>query len=366
MDKIYLYHKIAETLRQQILEGDLKPGDRLPPVREMAQIWNCTVGTIQRAYQDLAKQGLLISRAGQGTKVVENIPATPSTVSPLRYASLIHRAEAYLLEMLTAGFELPEIEDGMRQAMDRWRSVSPPMVKADESTIRFSGSHDLVITWLASHFQEITNGYHLSLQFVGSLGGLIALAENTANIAGSHLWDQTSDTFNTPYVSRIMPGRRVALITVAYRRLGLIIPTDNPENIQGIEDIARDYIRFVNRQPGSGTRVWLDAFLKDHNISTNQILGYNNEKTTHSAVARAIAEGEADLGVGLEAAARSYGLGFLWLRNDRYDLVIPDTQMEQPPIKALVDWLNDNSTREFIASLGGYDTRCTGCIEWVE
>lgn len=366
MEEIHLYQKIAETIRQQILRGELKPGDRLPTVRDMALEWNCTVGTIQRAYQALSKQGLIVSHAGQGTRVVKSIPDIPHTEIPLRYAALVHRAEAYLLEMLTAGFELQEIEDGMRQAMDRWRSVEPPPAKEDETIVRFAGSHDLVITWLASHFQEITFGYDLNLQFAGSLGGLIALAEGKADFAGSHLWDQTSDTFNTPFVSRIIPGRRVALITVAFRRLGLIFPTGNPANIQGLEDIARKNLRFVNRQPGSGTRVWLDASLKDLAIPKDQILGYNNEQNTHSAVARAIAEGEVDLGIGLEAVARSYGLDFLFLRNDRYDLVIPDSQMQRSPIKALVDWLSKESTKDFIASLGGYDTACTGCIEWVE
>ncbi len=306
------------------------------------------------------------TRAGQGTKVVQSIPDIPRTEIPLRYAALVHRAEAYLLEMLTAGFELAEIEDGMRQAMDRWRSVNPPPVNSDETTVRFSGSHDLVITWLASHFQEITRGYNLNIQFVGSLGGLIALADGSADFAGSHLLDQASDGFNTPFVSRIIPGRRVALITLANRRLGMIFPAGNPNKIKGLEDIARKNLRFINRQPGSGTRVWLDATLKDLTISKENILGYTNEKSTHSAVARAVAEGKADLGIGLEAAARSYGLDFLFLRNDRYDLVIPDSQLQREPIKALVEWLNKDSTKQFIANLGGYDTQCTGCIEWVE
>jgi len=366
MEEIHLYQKIAETLRQQILRGDLKPGDRLPAVREMATKWDCTIGTIQRAYQELSKQGLITSRAGQGTKVVQSIPDISRTEIPLRYAALVHRAEAYLLEMLTAGFELAEIEDGMRQAMDRWRSVIPPPINSDETTIRFAGSHDLVITWLASHFQDLTQGYGLNLQFVGSLGGLIALAEGSADLAGSHLWDQASDTYNTPFVSRIIPGRRVALITMAYRRVGMIFPPGNPDNIKGLEDITRKNIRFINRQPGSGTRVWLDAILKELAISKDHVLGYNNDKTTHSEVARTIAEGKADLGIGLEAAARSYGLDFLFLRNDRYDLVIPDSHIQREPIKALIEWINRDSTKAFIASLGGYDTQCTGCIEWVE
>ncbi len=171
MEEIHLYQKIAETLRQQILRGNLKPGDRLLAVREMATKWSCTIGTIQRAYQELSKQGLITSRAGQGTKVVQSLPDISRTEIPLRYAALVHRAEAYLLEMLTAGFELAEIEDGMRQAMDRWRSVNPPPVNSSETTIRFAGSHDLVITWLASHFQELSQGYGLKSPIRRQPGG---------------------------------------------------------------------------------------------------------------------------------------------------------------------------------------------------
>lgn len=366
MDETHLYQKIAETLRQKIIRGEIKPGDRLPSVRDMALEWDCTPGTIQRAYHELTKQGLIISRAGQGTKVVQQSPATPLSDQPLRYAALVHRAEAFLLEMITAGFELPEIEDGLRQAMDRWRSVNPLPARSIENQIRFAGSHDLVITWLASHFLDITGKYELDLRFIGSLGGLIALAEGNADLAGAHLWDHTNDTFNSPFISRILPGKRVCLITVAYRRLGLIFPLGNPHNIQRLEDLAGGKLRFINRQPGSGTRVWLDETLKKSSIPTDSIIGYGNEKTTHSAVARAVAESEGDVGIGLEAAARSYGLGFTFLRNDRYDLVIPEATMQHPAVIALIDWLKLSKTKEFITGLGGYDTELTGRFEWVE
>ena len=366
MDEVHLYQKIAETLRQNILRGEIKPGDRLPSVREMAMEWGCTAGTVQRAYHELTKQGLIVSRAGQGTKVVHRISPSLSANEPLRYAAMVHRAEAFLLEMLTAGFELSEIEDGLRQAMDHWRSVNPLPARNVENKIRFAGSHDLVITWLASHFRDITQAYELDLRFIGSIGGLIALAEGDADIAGAHLWDHTNDTFNSSFISRIMPGKRVCLITVAYRRMGLIFPPGNPHNIQGLEDLARENLRFINRQPGSGTRVWLDMTIKKLSIPPGEIVGYGNEKTTHSAVARAIAEGEGDVGVGLEAAARSYGLGFKFLRNDRYDLVVPETNLKHPAAIALMDWLNQSFVKEFITGLGGYDTESTGCIEWVE
>jgi molybdate-binding protein/DNA-binding transcriptional regulator YhcF (GntR family) len=364
MDEPHLYRQISESIRQEILNGRWKAGDRLPSVREMAEQWNCTIGTIQHAYRELAQQGLVTSRAGQGTRVVESPPALKEA-TPLRRAMLIHRAEAFLLEVLTGGYSLDEVDQAMRQAMDRWRMVERQEAPRNERVLRFSGSHDLALTWLASHFPEIAPGYSLEIQFSGSLGGLIALAEGKADLAGCHLWDEESGLYNTPFIRRLLPGKRMAVVTLASRRLGLILPPGNPAEIQGLADLARPGLRFTNRQSGSGTRVWLDIALRRLGIDSGRIAGYESEKMTHSAVAQAVAEDEADAGIGLEGAALSYGLDFLFLTYDRYDLVVPEAMMETPAMAALVAWLNRPATRQVIESLGGYDAGSTGQVEWV-
>jgi molybdate-binding protein/DNA-binding transcriptional regulator YhcF (GntR family) len=363
MDEAHLYRQISETIRQEILNGRWKAGDRLPTVREMAEKWNCTVGTIQHAYQELARQGLVTSRAGQGTKVVENLPVLNDT--PLRWATLIHRSEAFLLEVLTSGYSLDEIDRAVRQAMDRWRMVEHMETPHEDRILRFSGSHDLALTWLASHFPEIAPGHVLQLNFSGSLGGLIALAEGKADLAGSHLWDEESDSYNVPFVRRLLPGKRTALITLASRRLGLILPPGNPAGIHSLSDLTHPGLRFINRQSGSGTRVWLDTMLHRLGIDSTQINGYATEKVTHSAVAQAVAENNADAGIGLEGAALSYGLEFMFLTHDRYDLVVPEEVMKTSPMKALLQWLNKPAARQAIEKLGGYETDTTGQVEWL-
>jgi molybdate-binding protein/DNA-binding transcriptional regulator YhcF (GntR family) len=363
MAESYLYEKISATIRQDILAGKLKPGERLPSVRELAAEWRCTLGTVQRAYQELASQGLVTSRAGQGTRVVEQVAGEQR--SPLRRISLIHRAESFLLEVLTAGYTPEEVEQSVRLALDRWRAVTREPEIPDECRLRFVGSHDLAITWLAANFEEIMPGYAMQVRFTGSLGGLMALAQGEADVAGSHLWDQKSGRYNAPFVSRVMPGKRVGLLTMFHRRLGFFLPKGNPKRIRGLEDLAREGVRFVNRQSGSGTRVWLDAALSALGISPRQIQGFDDEKMTHSEVARAVAEGQADVGVGLEAAAGAYGLDFLFLKDERYDLVIPDQNMDFPPVKALRDWLKSAAAPRTVAELGGYSTREMGQMEWV-
>ena len=222
MDKRPLYLQIAETIRQELLEGRLRPGAALPSVREMAERWACTPGTVQQAYKELARQGIAVSRPGQGTHI-GSAPPTLAGATPLRRAAVVHQAEAFLLEMLSAGYTVAETESGFRAALDRWRTLSVAIPDTSSQILRFAGSHDPAISLVAAHFGEICEGYSLQVAFTGSLGGLIALAEGTAEIAGSHLWDEESDSYNAPFVRRLLPGRRVALLTLAHRRLGLII-----------------------------------------------------------------------------------------------------------------------------------------------
>jgi len=346
------------------MQGKLQPGDRLPTVREMTRQWSCTVGTVQRAYQELASQGLVTSRAGQGTRVVGHGPAQDDT--PLRRAALVHRAEAFLLEVLTAGYSAGEVEDAIRQALERWRAVSQQVEAPLASLLRFSGSHDPAIAWLATHFTEIASGYTLQLQFTGSLGGLIALAEGQAELAGCHLWDQETDTYNVPFVRRVLPGRRVALIRLALRRLGLILPAGNPAGIQNLSNLRKSQLRFANRQAGSGTRVWLDAALHRLGIPTEEIKGYHDEKMTHTEVALAVAEGQADAGIGLEAAALAYNLDFILLTREQYDLVVPEENFITPAVQRFLEWLRGKGARDLFTSLGGYEGMDSGTVEWVE
>ncbi len=358
----YLYEQIANSIREEILEGHLLPGERLPSVRQMTKRWNCTIGTVQRAYQELGRQGLVASRAGQGTSVI-GVPDITDT--PLRKAELIHRAEAFLLEVITAGYVVDEIEDAVRQAMERWQAIEKSPAPSSSAAIRFSGSHDIVIAWLASHSSEIIPGFHIELNYAGSLGGLIALAEDAADLCGCHLWDEDTQSYNRPFVKRLLPNMRVAVVTLAERRLGLILPNGNPDNIEDLTSLAKSGIRFANRQRGSGTRVWLDARLQDAAIDPERISGYQKGLMTHSAVARQVAEGNADVGIGLEAAALSYQLDFIHLTNETYQLVIPAAQFERPELRTLVQWLQSDPAKQLMSDIGGYLTETSGEIQWI-
>ncbi len=364
MDETFLYHQIAEAIRKEILTGKFKPGDRLPSVRKLCEDWNCTPGTIQRAYNELARDGLLVSKAGRGTQVAGIVPqAKAQGQETIRRANLVNRMEYSLLEALTAGFSLTEIQQAMDLAMDRWRTLNAePMITSKEA-IRFVGSHDMLVNELAHvYFGKVEKDVTLQLSYSGSLGGLIALAEGRADLAGCHLWDEESDSYNLPYIRRLLPGKEVTVVTLAERRQGLIVAQGNPLHIQGLEDLARLGLRFVNRQSGSGTRVWLDAMLARMQIDTHQIHGYGDERLTHTAVARAVAEGAADVGLGLENAGVAYGLEFIFLNRERYDLITRTETATLGVMQNFFKWLASEKGKSFVDSHKGYESRKTGQI----
>lgn len=364
LNDVPLYQQIAEAIRQEIARGQLKPGDRLPSVRRLTSRWHCTPGTIQRAYQELAGQGLVVSRAGQGTRVVGGFISEED--QPLRRATLVHRANSFLLESATVGYSPAEVEQAFHLALDQWKVIGEAQGTTDEKdVIVFMGSHDLSVSWIATHFSDIVPGHSIHVSFNGSLGGLIALAQGKADIAGSHLWDEESDLYNEPFVRRLLPGQKVALVTLVERRMGIICPPHNPRQIKQLEDISQSGLRFINRQPGSGTRVWLDVSLARKKINPQMINGYGCEVNTHSEAAQWIAEGRADAGLGLEASALAYGLSFIPLTVERYDLVIPRSKLDRVDIQLLVEWLQSPAAKKAFAGIGGYLTEKTGEIVWV-
>ena len=362
-----LYQEIAESIRRLVTSGEIKPGDRLPPVRELARRWGCTPGTVSRAYAMLAQEGLLVGRRGSGTRVASS-PLHPEPA--WRWAALVNRAERFLLDALSGGHTPAQAEAAMGLAIARWHELQakaspPPQPAAPAAGLRFAGSHDLVVESLSRMLSEQASAFALSVAYVGSLGGLMALAQGEADLAGTHLWDAATDSYNIPFVQRVLPGRRVALLSLAYRSLGLIVPPGNPQGIAGLDDLVRPGVRLVNRQPGSGTRVWLDAQLQAYGLAPAAISGYERAELTHLAVARAVAEGQADVGLGIQAAADAFGLSFVPLTRERYDLVLPAEVWASPAVQVLVQVIRSPHFRQLVLSLGGYDAEVTGQELWL-
>jgi putative molybdopterin biosynthesis protein len=221
-----------------------------------------------------------------------------------------------------------------------------------DRTIVVTGSHDLVLDLAASWLRERDPLVTLASSNVGSLGGLTALRDGLCHVAGSHLLDPESGEYTLPYLERLLPGRDVAVVRLVHRDQGLIVAPGNPTAMTGIEDVAERGLRYVNRQRGAGTRVLLDHELARHGISPEAMQGYEREEHTHLAVAAAVAAGRADCGLGVLAAARAFGLDFVPVAKEPYDLVFEDAA----PLAPFFELLESESFRRAVTDLGGYDT----------
>jgi putative molybdopterin biosynthesis protein len=174
------------------------------------------------------------------------------------------------------------------------------------------------------------------------------------NATGCHLYDAGSGDFNASYVRHIFPDKTMVLLTLAHREQGLIVEPGNPYNIHGFEDLTKN-VRFINRNRGSGTRLWLDGQLSRLGILPESILGYSNEACTHTKVAVAIQEGRAQVGLGIHAAAVSHQLDFIPLFQERYDLVMPKDQISDQQLSPLFDKFYSSEFRHAVENLTGYD-----------
>ena len=229
-----------------------------------------------------------------------------------------------------------------------------------ECTLFAIGSHDLTLDLLAQHLAE--RGRRLVSANVGSQGGLVALRRGEAHLGGSHLLDPDSGEYNLRYLGQYLAGREVRLVAWVNREQGLLVPKGNPKGVQGLADLAREDIRFINRQRGAGTRVLLDYHLQRLGIRTEQVQGYEQEEYTHLAVAAAVASGRADCGLGVTAAAQALELDFIPLFHERYDLVIPEEYAQDELLKPVFDLMQDAAFRSEVAAMPGYDVSVMGKV----
>jgi molybdopterin molybdotransferase/putative molybdopterin biosynthesis protein len=233
-------------------------------------------------------------------------------------------------------------------------------VGAVDGTIVAVGSHDLVLDLAASELRAADPRVTLASTNVGSLGGLVALRDGLCHLAGSHLLDAETGTYTLPWVERVLGDRPVAVVRLVHREQGLIVAAGNPLGLGGIEDLTRPGLRYVNRQRGAGTRVLLDHELGRRGIDAEAVGGYAREEHTHLAVAAAVAAGRADCGLGVLAAARAFGLGFVPVTREPYDLVMAAETVEDPVLAPLWELLASRAFLERVEALGGYSTEESG------
>lgn len=201
---------------------------------------------------------------------------------------------------------------------------------------------------------------------MGSANALSALQRGEVHMAGLHLVDMKSGESNIPYLKRHARNRDLVGVHFASWVQGLLIQSGNPKRIRTVQDLIKPGVRLINREVGAGARFFLDALLEKVGMTGEHIKGYQYEVRSHLEVARHIRDGMADVGVGVETAARYFGLDFIPLREERYDLIMRTDFLNTHPIASkFLDAVVSQPFRREIEALGGYNLNEVGkMLEW--
>ncbi len=231
-----------------------------------------------------------------------------------------------------------------------------------ENSLVVIGSHDPLIDEVAQLMHARWPELSVASTHVGSMGAIVAAKRGENHCGGIHLLDETTGEYNAAYLEKHFPQGGVRQVECVYRQQGLMVAPDNPLCIQSLADLTRAGMRYVNRQKGSGTRILADYTCKQEGIDPAEIYGYDHEEFTHTAVAALVEAGSADAGLGIFSSAKMYGLGFVPLCEEQYDLLIPDYAWETPMVQALLEVLQSHAFRARIQELGGYRTDQPGRV----
>lgn len=235
--------------------------------------------------------------------------------------------------------------------------------KRIDNTVLFVGSNDPLIDRLSDLLIE--RGLNLSVVNVGSLGGVRAIAKSYAHLAGVHLFDSESETYNLPFLRKMM--KHFVLVKFVKRLQGLVVQKGNPKSIKSLHDLARKDVKFVNRQKASGTRILLDYYLSKLGIDPRQINGYDKEELTHAAVALKIKRNLADVGLAVSYVAQLMDLDFVPLCWEEYDLLVLPEFLKDERFGIILDVMASSDFKNVVSESSGYDISDLGrVVEEVE
>lgn len=245
-----------------------------------------------------------------------------------------------------------------RSLLERWLAGQADLPRAAGRTAPpaiLAGSHDPLLDWAVRQ-----SGCGLALRGGGSLDGLEALARGEAAVAAIHLLDPDSGIFNEPAVRSALAGRGVVGVVWTWREQGLIVPPGNPQGLATVADLARPGLRVIGRQRRAGSHALLLHLLAESELRLDQLGFLDDPAMAEDEVAAAVAEGRAEAGFGIRAAAAARGLGFVPLLRERFDLVMDRQDYFEAPMQALLGFARSPAFIARAGRMGGYETTGTG------
>lgn len=279
-------------------------------------------------------------------------------LSPVEVAEMLQIKKNTVYEMIKRG-DLKAVKMGKQfriaqKDLYEYMGISPSM--ESQSNIVICGQ-DLLLDALCSMFNAAkvgkTQAYRSPL---GSYNGLYEMYQNDNYVATCHLWDSETDTYNLPYVTRMLPGERLAVFHLLKRWQGLYVKEGNPKEIHTFLDVTRRNVRMVNREKGSGIRVFIDEMMKKHQLCRADLDGYDQEASSHLIAATMVQRGSADVAIGNEKTSRQVsGIEFIPLKQESYDIVFREEDLKRPQYQKLVELIQSEQFRNEAEAIDGYD-----------
>jgi excisionase family DNA binding protein len=245
------------------------------------------------------------------------------------------------------------IDSSARHTPERKQSTGP------SNRILAAGSNDPVLDLLIS--QNNSENFSIFSCNIGSTQGLEFLKESKSDIAWCHLFDPESKTYNIPYIASHLADKKIAVVHLFYREIGILVSPDAEKKVKNIEDLASG-VRFINRQKGSGIRIFLEHNLKKAGVDPAAIEGYQNEVNTHFEIGLSILSGKADAGISTVAISKLMDLPFTTLARESFDMVIGKETFFEKGIQLFIESLQSKKFRKTVESLGDYSFVDSGKI----
>lgn len=315
--------------------------------------------------QDAYAEATLSKRVNSPLKYREFVRARLGAVGGKLVAVPLAKGASVITSFVKADgiIDIPQNSEGC-EAGDTVRVRLLRPMEEVENMLVVTGSHDPLIDEAADFLRREFGGSVASTH-VGSMGGITAIRRGEAHMGGCHLLTEADGSYNISYLRKYFKPGEVKLIRCVDRVQGIMVPKGNPMNIQSVKDLAREGVRFVNRQKGSGTRILLDYLLKRDGVNAEDIYGYTREEFTHTGVAAIVAAGSGDAGLGIYSAAQLYGLDFIPVYNEEYDLLVLSSAFESEGVQRFLQVLRSDAFRARLEEMGGYGVKAPGeIIEW--
>lgn len=322
-----------------LLQAVSQQGSISAAARQLNLSYRHVWGELKR-WEDVLGHELIIWEKGQSAKLTE-------------FGDKLMWAERQTQARLA-----PQLE-ALRADLERTFAVA---FDPDAHVLTLYASHDDALPRLREH--AATEGLHLDIRFCGSVDAIRALNEGRCTLAGFHTQAMPEVNSHTAQAYRelLKPGLH-KIIGFATRSQGLITATGNPLQLQNLQDVVRTQARFVQRSPGTGTRVLLEDLLAQAHLNASDLNNVNDEEPSHTALAQAIASGRCDVGLGIESTAQAKGLGFVPLVQEQFHLVCLKSALDTPASQALRGILQSATWKRTLQHLSGYQTHHCGEVQ---